>query len=322
MKISGRDSLGSERPKSAATGAALVLAGAMLWSTGGVLVKWLSASGELSAFAISGLRSFLAAGLFLAVARRGVVPRFPDAISRRWFWIGAVAYAYVVTGFCVATVMTTAANAIILQDTAPLWVLLWAPAMLGERARPRDVLAVALGIGGVALCLRHGLLQPRTGGALSVQTLGDLIALSTGLAFALVTIAMRRQGQAYAADAAASAIPFLFVGNLIAVLAGFAGTLMARGTGGIIALQALANPTTLLLICWLGVGQIGMGYLLVQRGLRTVPAFQAALLALAEPVFNPVWVALAIGEIPPGETIAGGILVLSAMVAGMAGRRA
>jgi drug/metabolite transporter (DMT)-like permease len=298
----------------------LVLAGAVLWSTGGVFIKLLVRDPGWGPFAISTGRSALAAALFFVVLRGRI--RIPGGRSGRWFWAGALSYAYVVTAFVLATKMTTAANAIILQDTAPLWVLAFGGVLLGERARWRDGAALAAGLAGVVLCVRNGLMQPRAGGLFSPQTAGDFLALSSGATFGLTTLALRRlsraAGTAESEDHAALAL--LCVGNVLAVGAGLAGAFAVGTAFRVPSLAGLAVP--LLMLLWLGLVQLGAGYLLVQRGLRRLPAFQASMLMLLEPILNPLWVALMASEIPAGTTMIGGGLVLAGMAIGLTGKRA
>lgn len=301
-------------------GVAWILAGALLWSTGGVGVKWLTGIEGWPPLFVSAFRSLLAAVVFFLALGGRWSPPAPGC--RRWFWLGALTYAYVVTAFVVATFLTTAANAIILQDTAPLWVLGFSGVLLGERARWRDAGALLTGLVGVAFCVWDGLQESSGGGLLSKHTAGDLLALTSGLAFGFTTIAMRHFSRGDG-GIDRQAVSFLFVGN---VLAGVIGLGLAAVVGGTIPLAGAAGSggllVSLLVLAWLGFGQLGGGYLFVQRGLRHVPAIPGSLLMLAEPVVNPIWVALAVGEIPPATTIAGGALVLSGMLIGVTGRRA
>lgn len=305
-----------------AAGVLFIVFGTLLWSTGGVGVKWLTGEG-MPAWSVSAWRSALAAVVFfVAVRGRIAIPRGPGS---GWFWLGAITYAYVVTGFVLSTWMTSAANAIILQDTMPLWVLLLSRPMLGEHVRPRDLAAVAIGFVGVVLCLGDGFAQPREAGLLSRQTFGDLLALSTGVAFGLTTICMRHTNTSASragAPRTAPAVLFLFWGNVMAAIAGWvmAGVLQSDAAVGASA-GAGISIVLVLVVAWLGFGQLGTGYLTVQHGLRSVPAFQASMLMLIEPVLNPFWVAVTVGEIPGAGTIAGGVLVLGAMMFALSGRR-
>jgi drug/metabolite transporter, DME family len=252
----------------------LILAAAALWSTAGAAIKLCS----LSAWQISLGRSLVAAGvlwLFLPGAR---------ARPSRGTWAVASAYAVTVVLFTLANKLTTSANAIFLQDTAPLYVLLLSPLLLGERPSRGELLAVPLFLVGLLLFFRDRL----TPGQLS----GNLIALLSGVAFALCILGLRRLGGSNA--------PALLLGNLLAAAASFPGAL-----GG--------SPLTardLAIVLFLGVFQLGLSYALFARGLRHTPATEASLLALLEPVLNPVWTFLLAGERPGPWALAGGGLVL------------
>jgi drug/metabolite transporter, DME family len=252
----------------------LILAAAALWSTAGAAIKLCS----LSAWQISLGRSLVAAGvlwLFLPGAR---------ARPTRSTWAVAAAYAVTVVLFTVANKLTTSANAIFLQDTAPLYVLLLSPLLLRERPTRGELLSVPLFLSGLLLFFRDQL----TPGQVS----GNLIALLSGVAFALCILGLRRlRGNNASA---------LLLGNLLAGVASLPGCV-----GG--------PPLTwrdLAIVLFLGAFQLGLSYALFARGLRHTPATEASLLALLEPVLNPVWAFLLAGERPGPWALAGGSLVL------------
>lgn len=297
-------------------GSFFVLAGALLWSTGGLGVKWLTGNLDYSPWLVSTFRSFFAALFFLAIAPKAVL-QLPSRKNRRWFLIGSLCYAYVVTGFVVSTTWTSAANAIILQDTMPLFILFLGAWLLQEPIRKSDFLALGFGVLGIFFCVRQGLTLPSSGEGFSMQTWGDLLALSTALAFAITTVAMRKANQDTAGGG--SAIGFLFAGNMLGAAVGGIFTFWFGAThsgGAVFELSGLFFVGVAVFI-WLGFAQLGGGYFCVQRGLREIPAFQASLIMLAEPVLNPIWVALIVGEIPSSGTIIGVTLVLVAMAIGL-----
>ena len=297
-----------EEPAAYRRGVLFVVLAACLWSTGGFVVK----SVDLTPMATSAARSIFAALLFFVAARGRVLP--PRA-GRRWFIIGAISYAYVVTTFVIATRWTTAMNAIVLQDTAPLWVVLLGPALLGEKPRRQDFIAILIGGAGVVLCLRQGLSLPRGDSLLTRQTLGDLLALTSGIAFGTQMIVLRRVNRTMPGRTAGplDAYRLLFAGNLIAAIAGGPALLGEIGN--------LAGAVPFAMILWLGIGQLGFGYFCFQRGVRHVPAVQASIISLIEPILNPGWVAMAVNEVPPLSTIGGGGLVLLAVVVGVMPRK-
>ena len=252
----------------------LILAAAALWSTAGAAIKLCS----LNAWQISLGRSLVAAvvlWLFLPGAR---------ARPTRSTWAVAVAYAVTVVLFTVANKLTTSANAIFLQDTAPLYVLLLSPLLLRERPTRGELLSVPLFLVGLLLFFRDQL----TPGQVS----GNLIALLSGVAFALCILGLRRLGGNNA--------PAVLLGNLLAGAASLPGSV-----GG----PAL-TPPDVAIVLFLGVFQLGLSYALFARGLRHTPATEASLLVLLEPVLNPVWAFFLAGERPGPWALAGGGLVL------------
>lgn len=294
-------------------GPLLVLAAAVMWSTGGVCIKLLS---DYSTLAASAGRSLVTALFFLALLRGRVRPS-RDALPA--VAVGAVAYAAVVTAFVAATKLTTAANAILLQSSAPLWVAAWGFLRGAERPGAAEIASLVLGGGGMALCVLG------SGGAgaatLPNARLGDVLALFSGVAFATLMVVLR--GAALRAREAGSqrgdtGILVLFHGNLLSALVGIVPLLEQLPTPAIPGKPALLGW---LVLIWLGVGQLGGGYWLFQRGIRTTRALTASLLALLEPVVNPVWVALVVREFPSPWTVAGGGLVIASCVLAVAGAR-
>ena len=254
----------------------LLLAAAALWSTAGAAIK----SCHLDAIQIAGGRSLVAAA-FLAAFVREARPR-PD----RRVLLVAVAYAFTVVLFVVATKLTTAANAIFIQDTAPLWVLLLSPLLLGERPTRGELLAVPVFGAGLALFFLDELAPG--------QALGNVVALGSGVSFALSIVGLRGlRGRGPAA---------LLWGNVLAA----AATLPLWPAG------PAAAPADLALLLYLGVFQLGLAYLCFSRGVSGTPAIEAALLVLLEPVLNPIWTYLVAGERMGRWAVAGGAVVLLA----------
>ena len=254
----------------------LLLAAAVLWSTAGAAIK----SCGLDAIQIAGARS-LVAGVFLLLLVRDARAR-PD---RRVLLVGAV-YAVTVVLFVVATKLTTAANAIFIQDSAPLWVLVLSPWLLGERPTRGELLAIPIFGLGLGLFFMDEL----TPG----QALGNLTALASGAAFALSIVGLRILRERGPAA--------LAWGNLLAALA----TLPLWGRG------PAPTATDLALLLYLGVFQLGLAYLCFSRGVTGTPAIEASLLILLEPVLNPIWTYLVTGERMGRWAVAGGGVVLLA----------
>lgn len=234
---------------------------------------------------------------------------------------GALAYAGVVTSFVVSTRLTTAANTIILQYTSLVWIIVLAWMFVGERPRAREVAAVVCGFAGIGLCAGSGFSLWRQTGSLSQASVGDALALLSGLCFALTTLALRKLHHAAPDDEldfeGRAALVTLFYGNVIAALISLPALVsLPLGAGH------QAPAATWLIIAWLGLAQLGGGYWFFQQGLKTTRALTANLLSLIEPVLNPLWVALLVGETPARGTFYGGLLILGAIILSLTGRQA
>lgn len=255
----------------------LVMA-SLCWSLGGLLIKAIS----WPALAVAGGRGAIAA-LFLLATNRALRFHFSrDQI------IGAIGYAACTVTFCVATKLTTAANAILLQYTAPVWIALGGAWFLGERATRRDWLTIAVVLGGMTLFFADSLEL--------ASVLGNSLAVISGIAFAGMTIALRKQKDG-------SPVESIILGNLLAFVIGLPW---------IIGAPALtATGWTALLV--LGVVQLGASYWLYARAIKHVTALEAVLIPVIEPILNPVWVLIAMNERPTAMAVAGGAIVLGAV---------
>jgi drug/metabolite transporter (DMT)-like permease len=222
--------------------------------------------------------------LFFAVALR--------ADPRRARWGTAVAYALMIVTFVMATKATTAANAVFLQYTGSTYVLVLAPWLLREPVRKIDVAGVLLCLGGMALLL--------LGETDAANQRGNLLGALSGVFFALTLVQLRRDARS--GDVVASTM----LGNVLAALIALP---FAAGD-----LDEAWSLNGILVLLYLGVVQMGLAYALFVRGLRTLDASTAGLLAMLEPVLNPVWVFLGTGERPGPAALVGGGVVL-AMVA-------
>jgi drug/metabolite transporter (DMT)-like permease len=264
----------------------LLLAAATLFSTGGAAIK----AATMTSWQVAGFRSGVA-----ALALTLLVP----AARRGWTWklvsVGA-AYASVLVLFVLATRLTTAANAIFLQSTAPVYLLLLAPLLLHERIRRSDLLFIGAIGAGMALVLLGG--HNATASAPD-PALGDRYAALSGLAWALTMSGLRWIGRSGPDNASTPAVA---VGNLIAFLACLP-----------MALPVLHITTTdVVVLLYLGVFQIGLAYFCVTRAIRYVPAFEATALLLLEPALNPLWTWLVQHETPGVPAVAGGMVILLA----------
>ena len=255
-----------------------LLLAAILWSLGGVLIK----SIDWHPMAIAGGRSAIAIPLMLACIGW---PKF--SFSRAQIG-GAIGYALTVILFVFATRMTTAANAIFLQYTAPIYVAVIGRWYLGERALRIDWLVIAVALGGIALFFLD---------RLTVSGFwGNIVALCSGLAFASVAIFLRK-------EKAGSPVTSIILGNVIVAVAGAPFMLQSSlGDGGVWRLLLL------------GTLQLGLPYVLYATAIKHVTALEATLIPLLEPVLNPLWVMLTLGERPGGWAMVGAALVLAAVL--------
>ena len=252
---------------------------ALCWSLAGILFKYV----EWPALAVAGGRGIIAAGFLVLFCGR--------KLHFTWtrLQIGAaVAYAACTVLFTLANKMTTAANAILLQYTAPVWVALFGAWLLGERTRPIDWLTIGAVLTGLGLFFYEGLQLNNLS--------GQLVALASGVAFAAMTILMRKQKDS-------SPLESIVLGNVISFLIGVPALLTAPAmpASGWIALSLL------------GVVQLGIAYLLYSKALRHVTALESILIPVFEPILNPIWVMIFIGERPGLLALLGGLIVVGSI---------
>jgi len=261
-----------------------MLGAAALFSTGGAAIKGCS----LSSLQVAGFRSLVAAvalALLVPAARKSFGPR-PALV--------AVAHAATLILFVAGNKLTTAANTIFLQSTAPLYVLLLSPWLLRERLRRVDLafmLLTALGLAAFFV----GTEPARQTAPDPVR--GNLLAVASGVTWALTLLGLRWLSRGPDAAEAQTAV---ILGNLLAFVgcAPWAFPVTGAGLGDV------------LLIAYLGIFQIGAAYALVTAAMHEVSAFEASLLLLLEPVLNPIWAWLLHGEAPGVWALGGGALVL------------
>jgi drug/metabolite transporter (DMT)-like permease len=268
-----------------------VCVAAALFSTGGAAIKYAQLTGWQVASFRSGVAA-LAVLLLLPEARRG---------WSRATAVVAVGYAATLTLFVLSNKLTTSANAIYLQSTAPLYIVLIAPWLLHERPHRRDLFFMVALAGGLGLFFLGA--EPARATAPD-PVRGNLLAIASGVAWAFTVTGLRWMGKTEGENpgAAAGAVA---MGNLLAFVVGlpFALPVEHVGTGDVVS------------ILYLGVFQIGLAYVCLTRGLRHVTALEASLLLTIEPVLNPVWAWIVHGEVPSAFALSGGALILVATVA-------
>jgi len=278
-------------------GIVLVLAAALLWSSGGLGIKLVTAD----ALAISGFRALFALPvllLFLQLRHGGVLPSMRHALRRPLVWAAAVSYAVIVVSFVVANKLTTAANTILLQYTAPIWVALLSWPLLQERVRAVDWLSI-LG------CL-YGMTWFFGDGLTTSGMTGNLLAILAGVGFASLTLLLRldqahwRRDTGHEGPLHVHAVVAVTLGNALALLVGLPAMLQVGAL----------SPSARLVLVGLGTLQIACAYLCFTAGVARLTAVESTLLAMVEPLLNPLWVALGTGEIPGRNTLLGGALIV------------
>lgn len=256
---------------------AIILA-AVLWSTGGVFVKLL----PQDAYTILSYRSLLAAFVFFVFFKRQVFQMNGRA------WLNAVFYCLLVLSFVVSTKMTTAANSILLQYTGTIYVLLAEPYFFKlkmERVNVVTIIVCAIGM----VILVSGDLE-------AGSMMGNLIAFLSGFLMAALFIGQRLNGP----ERQPASI--------------FWGNVMMAGVGMPWLLQSpLPTLPEAAMLGWLGILQLGLGFVLFTYGLKRVLAIEGALLTMLEPILNPVWVLLFYKEKPTKGAIIGGMLIILAL---------
>lgn len=259
-------------------GMVAILLAALLWSTGGVFIKLIT----LDAFAIAGLRSLFAAIVFLVIFRKSVV-----AINKLTL-LNIATYAGMLVCFVLATKRTSAANAIFLQFTAPIYVLIFEPLLLKTRLERINVLTIVVCFLGMALFFVDELAPSHLE--------GNVLALLSGVCFGGFLLGQRKNAPEYHAAS-------IFWGNLIVGV--FALPLFFSAT--------MPSSNDLMMGMYLGIVQIGIAYAIFTYGLKRVLAVESALLSMIEPVLNPVWVFIGYGERPSTGALIGGTIILAAI---------
>lgn len=249
----------------------------LLWSSGGLLIKGV----DWNPIAISGARSAVSA-VVIWLAFRGQ----PLTWSKAQIG-GALAYAATVLTFVAATKLTTAANAILLQYTMPIYVALFGAWALNEKPTTADWATIGVIAGGMGLFFLD---QLSPGGLL-----GNICGAISGVTLAAFCLCMRKQKDA-------SPFGTVLLGNIITTVVSLPFMIgSSPGTEGLINLALL------------GIFQLGLAYIFYSLAIKHVTALETALIGAIEPVLNPVWVFLVLGEKPGLWAAAGGCIILVAV---------
>jgi len=253
---------------------------ALCWSFGGLCIKFI----PWSAMSIIGLRALLAAALF-AVYRKSVRVTFTHGNI-----LAALCLAGTTVLFVFANKLTTAAAAILLQFSAPVFVLLLELFTCGKRPKPSEIVAVAATLAGMLLFFADRLAPG--------NLLGNLLAIASGLSFAGVFVFNKRPD----VDPEQS----VFLGFLLNAAVGLPFVFLPDGFTW--------EPLAIGAILFLGLVQVGLAYVFFSCAIRRTPALLACLIAAVEPVLNPLWVALFVGELPGLFALLGGLVILLTVI--------
>lgn len=257
-----------------------LLSAAILWSTSGMLIKLV----DLNPVALAGYRSLIAAFVVFLFIRKSSFRLTRNKV------FGAISYASMVILYVSATKATTAASAILLQYTAPIYIAMLGGWLLKEKAVLRDWIVILFVLGGMVLFFLDKI------GAGSLM--GNLLAVFSGIAMAMNTIFMRREKDA-------DPLENVFWGCVLTTV--IAIPFMIR---------SVPDKSGWLGLILLGIFQLGLSYVLYAKAIKNISALQSTFLCLIEPLLNPIWVFLTIGEVPGGLSILGGIVVLTSVTIG------
>ncbi|MFZ1749804.1 MAG: EamA family transporter [Saprospiraceae bacterium] len=258
----------------------MTLMAAVLWSTGGLFIKLL----PQDAFTILFYRSFYASLIFIVIFRGKLLK------INRMSIISSLFYASVLITFVTSTKLTTAANAIFLQYTAPAFVLIFEPYFTRIRLKKINVWTVILCFAGMCLFFVNQVRTPD-------NWLGIWIALAGGVILSGLLISQKMNKPENMPSA-------VFLGNILVCL--------------ITLPWFIKNPLPSMLennyLMILGIGQLGLGFALFLYGQKILPAIESSLISMLEPILTPIWVFVGYGENPGFWALIGGIVIISALI--------
>ncbi|MBX7152767.1 DMT family transporter [bacterium] len=291
---------------------------ALFWSSAGLMIKWV----QLPSLQIALFRSLIA-GIFLGgyIFFQIKFRKIPFTMYfNKWALITAICYTFTVSLFVMANKLTTSANAVFLQYTSPVTVILVSYFILKERIYFLEIVTVAVCLVGMALFFADE--------EKSTALIGNIIGMLSGVAFALLQVSVKRSEEhAQAGDVTTDqrvsdlrGVYHLMLGNAMTVVVLFIAitVLMQTSSGGPLAGIAgeefNLGSNDVLGLLFLGVIQLGCGYLCFAKGVHYISNVEIAIYTLLEPICNPIWTFLGTGEVPGFWAVIGGMLVLGAMM--------
>ena len=258
---------------------------AFLWSSSGLFIKIL----HISAFQISFFRSGIAALTVLTITliKKGTKIQFDKTTN-----IASIFYAGILIFFVIATKMTTAANAIFLQFTAPIYLLILEPIFLKIKFEKKNLITILFSICGMVLFFF---------GKLELGNIyGNLFAIVSGICFACFSLLLRKK-RTQETEGGLNSI--IFGNALVAIICFF-----------FIFPDFSLSLSEFLILLYMGMIQIGISYVIFNEGIKYVSATESMIIATMEAIFNPIWVFLGIGETPSVYAIIGGVIIMTAIL--------
>lgn len=252
---------------------------ALLWSLGGVLIKLVTGN----PLAIASLRSGIGA-IFIFI-----YTKFKFSKINKKILIGTLCYSFTSIGFVFATKLTTSANAIFLEFTAPVWVVLFSFIFLKTKIRLSDIISIFIIICGMCIFftvkIEKGML------------IGNILAILTGISFAGFIVNLKT----YKTEDTICPIIYGNMFNFIIGLPFYSLSLFA--------------PKSIISLIILGCFQIGLSYILYSKAIKHLSAIDGIIIPILEPLLNPVWVFIVLGEEMSRNTILGGIIIILTIIA-------
>ncbi|MBC7960010.1 MAG: DMT family transporter [Vallitaleaceae bacterium] len=251
---------------------------ALIWSTGGLLIKLV----EWNPLAIASARSGIAVLILIPFVK------FNRKLFNFHGIAGSIAYALTVLLFVSANKLTTSANAIFLQFTAPIWVIIFSVVFLRKKVRRSDTISIGMIFVGMAFFFAESMD--------SGKLFGNFIALLSGITFASMLMLMQHEGNE-------SPLATIILGNTITFLIGLP-----------FYFTSMPSSKSIIGLLLLGIFQIGISYLFYAKAVKHLTAIEGILIPVIEPLLNPVWVLLFFGEAPGKLALLGGVVVITTMV--------
>lgn len=295
---------------------------ALCWSLAGVFLKYV----DINSFATAGFRSLFAFLTLMAFTRRFPRIRILESAfdaqtphagqtdnagqtkinvkATIYLWLSAISYAVTMIIFCLANKLTYSANAVLLQYTFPIWIIIFGPLILGEKNTKVDYIAIAGVIVGMLLFFAENIFAVPDGKFKDTQVLGNLLALFSGVSFAGTTIFQRKQSMISPMDN--TSFDSFMLAQLIATV--FGAPFVFFTSDGIPGIKSF------IFLILLGCVQMGFANIAYSIGIKKVRALSASLITMIEPLMNPVWVFIFVHELPGFLCIFGGILIIACVI--------